>query len=661
MSAFVGGLCLILTLWMTGSRPPTAVLPRSLDSSFWWGRESLDINARAEGFRKAGDPRGAERVYRTGYDLAVRRGDRMAAVRFLMGVGGCQFMDFRYQAALVTFLQARDLAASIGDHADLGGIAVNLSGIYSQMWDLPAAIRAADEGLAESRKVPAPYFKPYLLLHLGSLHATLGDGQEEPFFAAALEAARAQSRWTIEAESWDRLGDLRLAAGRLPEAEHAFLEAFRLRHNFLPSELGFSYAELGSLFLAQGDPAAALRFTNLAIAAERKGLPSWPRYQLLHQRGLIRLARGRVEEALADFALALDSSNLWRSQVLPARSSLTGANVALDQRIFRSFIHTAASNALATGSRSWAERAFQAVEQNRSASLRESLALAEGWKKRLPPEYWEILGELGAEQGRKLNHGQAGPRAARLQLKLTEMEAQAGIGLKTTNDENFLSRASLIHFQAGLRSSELLLSFSLGTAESYLWAVSRTSVRLYRLPAEQEIAGNVQAFREALATGGPEAARRGQQLYLQLFGQLGRRETRTTAWLLSLEGALFDIPFAALVTGRQGGDIVYLADKHSLETVPGALSLGPPGEVRRQPGGEFVGVGDPVYNAADPRWSGPAPAGDGRPLNRLVASGAEIEASARAWAASGWERSRCSKVPRPAGAGSSNRSASGPR
>jgi CHAT domain-containing protein len=44
-------------------------------------------------------------------------------------------------------------------------------------------------------------------------------------------------------------------------------------------------------------------------------------------------------------------------------------------------------------------------------------------------------------------------------------------------------------------------------------------------------------------------------------------------------------------------------------------------------------VGDPIYNRADARLTGVPDAGrDALPLPRLVASGAEIEASARAWA-----------------------------
>ena len=74
-------VCLTLTLWMTGSCPPTALPPRSLESSFWWGQESLDINTRALALRKSGNLRGAETLYAEGYAAAVRRADSLAATR----------------------------------------------------------------------------------------------------------------------------------------------------------------------------------------------------------------------------------------------------------------------------------------------------------------------------------------------------------------------------------------------------------------------------------------------------------------------------------------------------------------------------------------------------------------------------------------------------
>jgi len=120
-------------------------------------------------------------------------------------------------------------------------------------------------------------------------------------------------------------------------------------------------------------------------------------------------------------------------------------------------------------------------------------------------------------------------------------------------------------------------------------------------------------------------------------------------WLLSLEGALFDVPFAALGE-PDGEDTVFLVERHSIEIVPGALLL--PNLHLPAKNGLFLGVGDPIYNATDPRWresgwreaawpeSGQpgsqwkrSAAASGTPgqLVRLIASGDEVHTSAAIW------------------------------
>ena len=648
MAAFGRSLCLILTLWMAGSSPPTVIPPRSPDSSPWWDQASLKIQQNALRLRKAGDFRAADALYQEGYREAVRRGDRLASVRYLMSAGGCELLAFQYRAALASFLRARDLATTAEDHADLGAIAVNLSSLYLEMWDLPSANRAAEEGLRQMALLAGgakrgAYFKPHLLVQLGRIHSALEDGHADAFFAAGIEAARASGDFALEAMAWDQQGAGHLAAGRLAEAENRFLEAFRLRRLFGRVDLGWSYGHLGALAFARHDFRTAERFTRLALEEAKRGVPAWPEYLLLQQQGRIRLARGEISAALRDFSLALDATAEWRIQVLPARSSLISANVALEQQIFDSFIQLAAQHALQTGNPDWTARAFQAVEINRAASLRETLALANVWREKLAPEYWETLAHLGAEEAHARGTETGGARmsganANRLRLKLTEMEAEVGIGLQVKKDENFRSRISLIHFQQGLRDSELFLSFELGEKESYLWTVSRTSLRLYRLAAERDIAKSVQTFREAIPVGGAKAVQQGRQLYQQLFGQLQPPEIHKQMWLLSLDGALFNVPFAALVT-RQDANPVYLVDTHTLQTVSGALLLNTapdPASSGRQRRGEFLGVGDPIYNQVDPRWRGPVSTDSSTgQLQRLVGSRNEVESSARTWVAGG--------------------------
>ena len=92
--------------------------------------------------------------------------------------------------------------------------------------------------------------------------------------------------------------------------------------------------------------------------------------------------------------------------------------------------------------------------------------------------------------------GSRSAEAERLQLKLTEVESEAGVRELVKKGENFRSRTSLNHFHKVLRDSEVVLTFHSGEAESYLWAVTRTTLSLYRIaPGKQGFGNPVEGFR----------------------------------------------------------------------------------------------------------------------------------------------------------------------
>jgi CHAT domain-containing protein len=198
-----------------------------------------------------------------------------------------------------------------------------------------------------------------------------------------------------------------------------------------------------------------------------------------------------------------------------------------------------------------------------------------------------------------------------LELQLSEMEARASLDFSQRKHENFTEKVSLKHILEGLRESEVLLSFHLGEKQSFLWAVTRTTLHFYPVAPRNRIRESVKEFRDAVQTGGPEAERLGNQLYRDLFGQLGE-ERKKPNWLLSLEDALFELPFSALVPdtpqpGQRRRASVYLVEQHSIQVIPGAFSLKEePSRTRSSSrtgtSGRLLAVGDPIYNTADPRW-----------------------------------------------------------
>ncbi len=637
-------LCVILTLWMVCSRPSASILPGASAFGAWWGTpESRDIARKADGARRAGDLKTAESYYREGYQDALRRQDERAAVGYLNGIAACQLTQLRYGDALETLLEAKSHAGAMGDWEALGAIAVNLSSVYLQVWDFDSALKEAEEGRAAAAHLRRPYFLPNLMIQLAYSHEILRDGSAESLYRQGIAAAEAARDKPLEALGRDLLGAEQLRQGQLQEAERSIRAGMRLRESASPKDLGYSWRWMGALKLASGDLTEAARYTDLALNAERRA----PAYLLIHQRGEIRGAAGNPSQALDDFELAANLASRWRLQVLPSSSALTAANERLEREVFTSFIEAAAREALRTGSRRWAEKAFQAVELNRAASLRESLALSDAWHRKLPPDYWETLARLRAVDSQsllKMPPRKVAPNdeSRRLRLELAEMEAKAGLGFPAKNSEIFRDQTSLIHFQQGLGRTEVLLSFHLGEHESYLWIVTRETLQLKKIAARREIQTQVLALEEAVRAGRPEAVELGERLYKELFGQLERRAAAKPSWLLSLDGTLFEAPFAALVTERKGGKVNYLVSKHAVQTIPGALLLSKRSEAGT---GWFLGVGDPIYNAADPRrgeqkstsllnqfWT--LTAGTAEPpmqFGRLVGTAEELRAGAANW------------------------------
>jgi len=644
MATFDRCLCVILTLWMVWQSPSPPIRSEAPDFGRWWGTpESREIARKADKARREGDLASAESFYKAGYEDALHRHDERAAVTYLNGIAACRLTGLRYRAALETLIEAKRRAKQIKDRVALGAIAVNLSSVYFQVYDFASARREAEEGREAVTGLKKPYYLPNLLLQLARLHKKLEPtAPAAPMYKEGIEAARKAGDRPLEALGLDLLGEALLEEGLPGDAEKAIADGMALREKFAPRDLGYSWGWMGAVMLAEGRLQEAARDTDRALHSEVRT----PDYLLKNQRGRILMAQGSRAEALKDLRDAVNLASRWRVGVLPASASLTATNQQLEQLVFASFVEAAADEALRTGDRRWSEEAFEAMELNRASSLRESLELADAWRQRAPVEYWEKLGRLRLVDSKMLGEKPRSEESQRLRLELAEMEAKSGLGFSSKNSEIFRGQSSLIHFQDGLGRSEVLLSFHLGDKESYRWELTRESFRLRKIAGKGKIREQILAFSEALRSGRTEADELGEKLYKELFAGLGQEAAERPSWLLSVEGPLFQVPFAALVTGRteskSGSKANYLVTKHSVQTIPGALLLSTLPEVGT---GWFLGIGDPIYNLADPRWRKsrgtnsflglflPAMAsGTALQFGRLVGSDAELRSSASSWA-----------------------------
>jgi len=575
--------------------------------------------------------------------------------RATANIGGCQFALHQYQSALRTIQEARQIALAVGDTGVAAAFEANIASLYAELGNLDAAASWMKESLARISGRDRADQLARMQIQMATLLARQKKTEAWGYFCDGIDGADRANDSELSAIAWNRIGEEYLKQadpqdeganlgqderGRLLDgAERALLEAYRLRKlHHLP--LDSSYRNLGRLRLVQGDLGAAAVLLDQAVelAAHPKGLmPTWDIY---HQRGLVRLRQGRLAEALDDLRIALKLGRAWRWSAPRDQTAQIGTEGWLS-KVYSALIEAGNRLYLQTGDAAMARETFEAAEENRAGSLRALASRAN--PETLPSGFWEALGDLQRAEVQALRAGAgAGESLESAHARLVSLETSLGPAWRP------LPAGLLDRTRRALDPETAWFSFHLGDTDSWLWALDRDGLAVYRLPARKTIKAQVSEAAAAIRDDLPSAEAAGAALYATLFGGLAERFRTRSRWLLALDQDLFDAPLAAL---REGPGGRYVVERHITEVEPGAGYWLEASARRRALASSnlFVGIGDPIYNTADSRLAQtarvrqatifsifePAARANDRPaglmLPRLVASAAELEDCARAW------------------------------
>jgi CHAT domain-containing protein/tetratricopeptide (TPR) repeat protein len=593
------------------------------------------IKAFAKVFR-AGDFNTAASLALRGYQDALAAREPHIAGLFLVNLGGCRFAQHQYQEALRAYTEARTLVEASGDNIVAGKLDLNISSICDQLRQMDAAVESAKSALRRLSIAGTP--PAALWIHLAHLYIDQNHLPEAVgAYRRGISAADRAGDPEMAATGWNDLGFDYLERN-LPEAEPTLLEAYRIRKLNHLRTIESSYRNLGMLRLEQGDIFQASLLLDKAVEFSARPGGMRPEWEVYHARGRVRMAEHRVQDALDDFRIAARLARIWRRNA-PTIDATRVSTEGYIQKVHSSLVEAGNTLYFKTGGRALAQETFESAEANRAASLRALLAEPRDWRRNVPPEYWETLRKLESAEVDSLRSRDAGlDRIRQLQGELIQLESRAG---SNTGGE---MPGLLEHTQQTLRPDSAFFAFHLASQNSYLWAVSRERFALYRLPPGPDIAAQVSRFSQSLHRGNTGDLDAGSRLFRTLFSQLDPVFRNKSRWLLALDAQLFELPFAALVveTGPQGP--VFLAERHSLQIISGAGLLSPSNS-QGALSGPFLGIADPIYNMADPRWTGSRPhsffgsftalAGDSAAadlqLARLAGSARETAACAAAW------------------------------
>ncbi len=565
------------------------------------------------------------------------------AARASANAGACRFALHEYQPALKSFLHARGIFESLGDADSLAVTDANISSLYDQMGDPDAGIRWLDVAVQRLSGIGRQSHLAGMLIRRGGLYAQNGQmPQAVTSFREGIEAAAAAGDWKLFAAGCHNLGEAYFLHRDYASAELALMEAYRIR-KLRHFPMDSSYSTLGRLRLAQGDLVSASALLDRAI--ELASLPNaiMPLWKIYCARGLVRQAQGRLPEALDDLGAALRLAGAFRASAPGAETARIGAESKLDE-VYAAFIDVGNRLYEQTRDPRLIAETFRAAEENRAASLR-ALVSGGGPAGDLPPAYWEAVARLRRAEAAALESPSELRReqVENCRAELTRIEASAA-ALPEPASEDLLARVS-----ATLPAGAVLFSFRLGETASWLWAVDRAGLVLYRLPPQDQLQRKTAAALEAIRQDKPDADAALADLYAGLLGGVAPRLLGHARWILSLDKGLYNVPFAAL-RERVSDRVVYVAQRHVVQIAPGA-GYWVDAMARRgseSSSGRFLGIGDPIYNAADSRfrprgavrfgwaewlWPSAASAASpaGLPLSRLPASAGELDSCARAW------------------------------
>ncbi len=601
-----------------------------------------ELRQGAEFFAQAQYIRAAETFARVSREARSAHNYRIAA-HADANVGACRFALHQYRAALESFLRARRQLESLGDNSNVAVTDANIASLYYQMGDTDAGNRWLDAAIHRLSGADRRLHLAAMLIQRGVLRAQGGQMPEAlASFRDGIEAAAADGDWKLYATGCNSLGEAYFLHGDYMAAEPALLEAYRVR-KLRHFPMGNTYCTMGRLRLAQGDLASASVLLDRAIELAFLPTAVTPVWQIYYARGLVRRAQGRLPEALDDLGNALGRARAFRWSAPAAEATRIGAESLLDE-VYAAFIDVGNRlNERARDPRLTAST-FQAAEENRAVSLR-ALVSGSAVPADLPPSYWEAIERLRRAEAAALQFPDAQRRAQveDCRAELTRLEASA-TAPPEPSAENLLARVLV-----ALSPDTALFSFRLGEPASWLWAVDRKGLVLYRLPPQDQLQQETAAALDAIRLGKPDADAAMADLYRGLFGRVSSRFLRKTRWLMSLDKGLFDVPFAALME-RVSGRSAFVAERHVTQVIPGAGywvdAMARRGSVSSS--GRFLGVGDAIYNVADsrlpsrsvlryrwPQWLRPSVVAAATPvalsLPRLPASASELESCALAW------------------------------
>jgi len=643
-------------------------------------RQALTLQSIGVTYYQLNEPRKAIGYFNDTLTLAVSIGDRRLEAGTETYIGGMLHQLGDVGKALVHYQRALKLARENGSRVVEGNSLSNIGKIYSDGADWQKALEFYGQALQVFRVLGQKPNEAITLNNIGIANAQSGEMQNGlDYLQQALSLARAVGNKNSEGDFLLNIGSVYRRLGKFDDALAHYAQAQAIqRETGNRAQEADTLNEIGTVYSAQGHPQNAREYHLKALELQRGVGNSRGEAVTLTHLGDDYIDLQHPEEALDQFSKAL---SLLRSigDLSTAAIALEGAARAEQKRgnleqarkyiaesvaLIETVRSRSTSLQMRASYRATMEKAYEfyidvlmqqhaknpaqgldadalnVSERARARSLLEklneaSIDIHQGIDAGLVEKERDLRRVMNAKAQREmqLKLRKAGAdEIATVEKEISALDdeyqqVQAAIR-KNSPQYSALTQPQplgLKDIQQQLDPNTLLLEYALGQERSYVWAVTRDSLKAYQLPAREVIENTARAVVEmltersiikSLETPAQRNARitkadrdfqqRAAVLSRLILGQpaaeLGKKRLVIVA-----DGALQYVPFAALPDPRLTHPLIL---DHELVSLPSASSFAIQRRnlERRASAPKAVAViADPVFSTSDTRFKASVP------------------------------------------------------
>ncbi len=540
-------------------------------------------------YRDLGEPQTALEYRKQAIQIARALGDRYQEANLTVGFGVLDRSLGENQKALDSFNQARQLFKSLS--AKYGeAIAMNHIGLtLAALGEWQNALPYFDEALSIYSAVGARSGEAHILNSIGSINRRLGNIQKGiELHNRALAIAQTNKFVDAEASTLGHLGNAYLELGDKQKALEFYEQG--LKRCQISGDRrceGDNLKLIGDVEFLLGDHQKALDALNQALQLFRAIWERDREAKALHSLARVNYALGNFDEAKKQIEGALDIQESLRANVINQQLRETFFTSA--QSSFALYIDLLQQLHKKNPTAGFDAAALQASERARARSLLDLLSESRAdIRQGAPPNLLEVERSLqqqinakAAARTRLLSDKRTEAQAASFDKEIAELstryhEVEVQIRQSSPRYASLTQPQPLsaTEIQQQLDDNTVLLEFTLGDKQSWLWAVTPSSLNSYLLPSSKEIEPLARKIYELLTARQlkkgetevqyqsritqAEAQWQSESALLShlLFGQLAtklQQEWKGKRLVIVASGALEYIPFAALPVPVAGG------------------------------------------------------------------------------------------------------------